>query len=326
MVWLEFLFCASLLTYFAYNLCKEGIIISEKTRIAEGIIGMFFLAVATSFPEISTGATAVFSLGKIGLGYGDIIGSIIFNFMLLWLLDYYQGKGRILFKVSGLNRVTGFFILIAVSIVLSSAVLRSLGVTLPTFKRIGAESLLVAATYFIYLKVMHKAGKSDVHDEIYPVKGEPFPKIWAKFALLLVIVMFLGMWMARIGEKIVLATGLSQTFTGTLLLGVATSLPEIIVSFAALRAASVDMAVGNILGSNLFDVCIIPFLDLLNEGPILGMLTPGQNMATLVAFVLASIAVVGLIFKKDTEHRIGWDTSLIFAIGFIGFVLLYFVK
>ncbi|MFH1305261.1 MAG: hypothetical protein ABIH74_02520, partial [Candidatus Omnitrophota bacterium] len=154
----------------------------------------------------------------------------------------------------------------------------------------------------------------------------PFWKIWSKFLMFLVAVMFLGIWMAGIGEKIILGTGLSQTFTGTLLLGAATSLPEIIVSFAALKASSVDMAVGNILGSNMFDVCIIPLLDVLSESPILGMLTAGQILATVFALALAIIVVAGLFIKKDASRRIGWDTGLVFAVGLAGFVLLYFIK
>ena len=132
--------------------------------------------------------------------------------------------------------------------------------------------------------------------------------------------------MAKIGDNIVSDTGLSQTFTGTLILGFATSLPEIIVSVVAFRAASVDMAIGNVLGSNLFDVCIIPFLDFLTARPILGLLTAGQIIATVLVFVLSAVAVAGLLIKRSGNRMINWDTGLIFAIGFMGFVILYFIQ
>ncbi len=324
MIWFEFLACAALLTYFAYSLCREGAIVAEKTHLAEGVIGMFFLAVATSFPEIATGATAVFSLGRIGLGYGDLVGSVMINLMILLALDYYQGKGRILLRVSPLNRLTGSFSLVVVSIVLVVAILRVSAIAVPAFGKIGAESILIPCIYFVYLGIIRRKGY-ERREGIYHPGKEPFWQIWAKFALFLVVVMLLGVWMAKIGDRIVLATGLSQTFTGALLLGFATSLPEIIVSFAALKAASVDMAVGNILGSNLFDVCVIPFLDVLSKKPILGMLTAGQLIATALALALSAITVLGLYLKRDTGGRVSWDTALIFAIGFAGFVLLYFI-
>lgn len=325
MVWIEFVICASLLTYFAYNLCKEGIIISEKTHIEEGVIGMFFLALATSFPEVATGATAVFSLGRIGLGYGDLVGSIAVNLMVLFALDYAQGKGRILFKVSRLNRLTGVFTLVVVLIVLSGAMLRLSGAPLPAFKGVGIESLIIPLIYFAYLNILRKKEPLK-HIELYPPGDESFFKIWSKFAFFLISVMLLGIWMARTGEKIVVETGLSQGFTGSLLLGFATSLPEIIVSFSALRASSVDMAVGNILGSNLFDISVVPLLDVLSRRPILGMLTRSEVFVTLLALALSLITVYGLYAKRDSLRKISWDTLLIFVVGFSGFVLLYFVR
>ncbi|MBU0682819.1 MAG: hypothetical protein KJ864_00815 [Candidatus Omnitrophica bacterium] len=325
MVWFEFLICGVLLTFFAYNLCKEGVIISDRTHLEEGVIGMFFLAVATSFPEIVTGGVAVFALDKVGLGYGDIVGSVMANLMILSALDYFSGKGRILSKVSSLNRVTGIFVVGVVSVVLVSIILRFKTGFMPVFGRVGIESIFIVLIYFVYLRLVHKRSSTG-HKSIYHVETESFWNIWAKFILFLVVVIFLGMWMAKISEKIVLSTGMSETFTGTLILGVATSLPEIIVSFTALRAASIDMAVGNILGSNLFDVCIIPFFDVLCKKPILGLLTPGQILATVLVLILSIIAAGSMFIKKQDRSKIGWDTGLIFIVGSAGFVLLYFIR
>ncbi|MEA3489315.1 MAG: hypothetical protein U9R44_03105 [Candidatus Omnitrophota bacterium] len=324
MVWLEFLICSALMIFCAYHLCKEGVLISRRTRLEEGLIGMFFLALATSFPEMTTGSTAVFFLGKIGLGYGDIVGSIIVNLMILLFLDYYQGRGRILLRVSRINRLTGIFALLLISVVLVFAVLRASGVFVPGLKGLGVESVLIAVMYLGCLEVVRRTNTKE-DDGTSETKGSLL-KIWAKFIVLLVIVMLLGMWLAKSGEKIANTTGLSQTFIGTLFLGLSTSFPEMIVSFTALRAGSVNMAVGNILGSNLFDVFIIPFLDGLCGAPILGILTSGQMIATVVAVLISLIAVIGLFVKRDTSRRINWDTGLIFTVGLAGFVLLYFIR
>ena len=326
MIWIQLFICGGLLTFFAYNLCKEGVILSEKTHMEEGVIGIFFLAVATSFPEIVVGATSVFSFGKIGLGYGDLVGSVIVNSMLLFALDLYTGRGRMLRGISRLNLTTAFFVLGVSCVIFTSSVLRV--VFLPKFSIfgfLGPESLLIIAAYFIYLRILKREGAS-AGEGIYHAEEEPFWKVWAKFIFLLVVVMLLGVWMARIGDRIVEGTGLSETFTGTLILGVATSLPEIIVSFAAIRAASADMAVGNILGSNLFDMCVIPLLDFLSEKPLLGLLTPGQILSTLIVIIITAITIFGIASRRDTERKVGWDTALIFTVGFIGFVILYFVS
>jgi cation:H+ antiporter len=310
--------------FFAYQLCKEGIILSQKTHLEEGLIGMFFLAIATSFPEIVTGSTAVFYLDKIGLGYGDIIGSLIVNLMILFFLDYFAGGGRILLRISRITRRTGIFALVLLATVFVFAAMRLLGVKVPSFGRIGGESILIAVMYIACLEVVRRTNHRE-EKEVYKSE-ESFLRLWAKFILFLVIVMVLGVWLARIGEKIVNTTNLSQTFTGALFLGLATSFPEMIVTFAALRAGSIDMAVGNIFGSNLFDTLIIPVLDALSKTPILGILTAGQMAGTAVAVLMTACAVLAVYTKRDTSRRVNWDTGLIFAIGFIGFMILYFVR
>ncbi|MCK4851586.1 MAG: hypothetical protein KAS86_00585 [Candidatus Omnitrophica bacterium] len=325
MIWFEFVACSAFLTYFAYKLCRQGIVLSERTGIAQGLVGVVFLAIATSFPEIVTAATSVFFLGRIGLGYGDIIGSVMINLMVLAGLDYFAGGGRILLKASRLNRLTGGFVLLLLFIIMSAVVLRLGGIAVPSFRRIGAENFLIIPVYFVWLLIIGKRGAPGV-PEVSGADGNGSGKLWIKFILLLIAVMFLGAWMAGVGEKIVVGTGLSQTFTGVLLLGFATSLPEIIVSFVALRAGSVDMAVGNILGSNLFDVCIIPLLDILTASPILGLLSAGQMISTVVAFVLSAIVVLGFLMRRETSSRINWDTGAIFAIGFLGFVIICYVR
>ncbi|MGB2630556.1 MAG: hypothetical protein WBD24_03715 [Candidatus Omnitrophota bacterium] len=324
MVWLEFVLCSFLMIFFAYHLCKEGIILSQKAHLEEGLIGMFFLALATSFPEVATGSSAVFFLGKIGLGYGDIMGSVIVNTMVLLFLDYFKGKGRILSGTSLINRLTGIFVVVLLLVVLSSAALRHMKYHIFAYRGIGLESFLIALLYIGSLEIIRRTNRGG-EEEIYKTR-EPFIRIWSKFLLLLLIVTLLSFWLAKTGEKIAETTNLSQTFTGALFLGLATSFPEMIVSFTALRAGSVQMAVGNIVGSNLFDVFILPILDGLTRSPILGMLTTGQIAVTGLVTVLAVATVLSLFWKKKTSSRINWDTGILFAIGFLGFVLLYFIR
>lgn len=325
MVWIEFIICGAVLTYSAYRLSREGIVLSEKTHIEEGIIGMFFLAVATSFPEIVTSATAVFSFGKVGLGYGDLIGSVMVNFMILAGLDlFYRGK-RILSVVDGMNVLTSVYVLGAISLIVVIMTLRYSGVSLPVLKGAGVESPILLCGYIVYLRSIKRRG-ARVHDPGHSPRTESILSLWAKFFVFLVVVMAAGFWMARIGDRIVERTLLSETFTGTLLLGFVTSLPEMIVSFAALRAGSPNMAVGNILGSNLFDLCIVPVLDFLTKTPITGQLTPGQMFSTFIVLVMSVTAYAGIRRKSPRPRRAGWDTISIFIVGFAGFVIIYFLR
>jgi len=305
-------------------LCLEGKVLSAKTRISEGLIGVVFLAIATSFPEITTAVTSVFFLDKVGLGYGDILGSVIVNFMMLAGIDYLAGRGRVLLRVSRLNRLTGYYICLFAVIVTLSAVSRTIGMDLVNLWNIGIESAVILVLYVSVIRVLHRSGEDDVNADM-PAPENPVI-IWGKFTALLLIVLFLGALLAHIGDIIVRTTDFSQTFTGTIFLGIATSLPELIVSFAALRAGSVDMAVGNILGSNLFDICIIPVLDMVCADPILGVLTYGQVLITVIFMAMSVVFAGSVLIKKDTGSRLNVDTMLIFTIGFVGFVIIYYLQ
>jgi cation:H+ antiporter len=326
MIWIKFAICSTALTFFAYRLCKEGIILSQKTTISQGFIGMVFLAAATSFPEIATAVTSVFFLGKIGLGYGDIIGSIIVNSMILVGLDYFSGTGRMIPRLSRANARTNLYLICALMLIIISAIIRSRFPSMFSLGPLGLESIFVILVYIIAMKTIKEA-EADEEDMPQGSAQAGFFAIWGKFAGLLVIVMVLGGFMARIGEGIILETGMSETFTGTLFLGFATSLPEIIVSFAALRAGALNMAVGNILGSNLFDAAVIPILDLCTAKPILSLLTLGQVYITGIALLMAVVFAIGHYWiKKQTKFKFSPDTLIIFLIGISGFVIIYYVK
>jgi cation:H+ antiporter len=324
MVWIEFAICSILMILFAYKLCEEGIAISKRTRLEESIIGMVFIAVGTSFPEVVVGVTSVFSLGRIGLGYGDLVGSVIVNSMLLLLIDLSIGKRRLLSTISRENTLTALFIFGVAVMIFFAGVLR-MYIALPRIGPLGVESLVVIFIYGVFLRAINKKNGCD-RDEVRHVEGVSLLQNWARFTVLLILVMILGIWMARIGEKIVVVTGLSQTFTGTLLLGLATSFPEIIVTFSAIKAGSFNMAAGNVLGSNLFDLSVIPVLDFMTEDPIMGMLTNGQVLAAGIVLLISLVTIAGIAVKKPVQKRVSPETGVIFAVGLVGFVLLYFIK
>ena len=326
-IWLEFFVCAVFLSYFAYKLCKEGSVISSKTGIKESVIGLFFLAIATSFPEIITGITAIHTYNLVGLGYGDIMGSIMINSMIFLVLDYLSGKGRILFNTSKENISNGYFVLLVSFLVLLSSFLRfntsgkgfNLGI-------IGLESIVIIGIYVFHTWGVHKKEHTGHIESIKKTNGLSLFSIWIKFFCFLVLVMGTGMWMAKIGDNLVANTTFSQTFIGTLFIGFATSLPEIIVSIAALRAASASMAIGNIIGSNFFDICVLAIFDFITGKPLFGMLNFSMMTLGVIVFAISLVVAWGLSNKRDSNRRLNVDTSLIFAIGLIGFVLLYYLK
>jgi cation:H+ antiporter len=94
----------------------------------------------------------------------------------------------------------------------------------------------------------------------------------------------------RIGQTIAQETGFSESFVGTLFIAIATSLPEVVVSVSAVRIGAIDLAVGNVLGSNLFNILILALDDLVfTSGPILASSSHSHFIAILAVLLMYGI-------------------------------------
>ena len=326
MIWFQFLLAAIFLVFFSYKLCASGKRISDNTNLSESVIGIIFLAVATSFPEVATAVSSIHFFDKTALAFGDIIGSVIFNFMIIAAVDYLYGKGRVLLNVSASNKSSSYLVFVILVVYLVSGFLRGF-FDIFSFAGIGIEGILILFLYFFYVKNFCKDGDG-------PEKNKQVPQIkqldkvfmWLKFAALLGAVIVLGIILSWISSKIVETTTISETFFGCFFLGIATSLPEIIVSLSAMRIGAYQMAIGNILGSNIFDLAILPVLDFFNKKPVLLGITKGQTTSIVIALLISVIFVISCNLKHNTVKRINTETSLILLVGLVGFVLTYFVR
>ncbi|MDH4282831.1 MAG: hypothetical protein OEV36_09290, partial [Myxococcales bacterium] len=96
------------------------------------------------------------------------------------------------------------------------------------------------------------------------------------------------------------ATGIAQTFLGTAILGVTTSLPELVASIASVRIGAYDMAVGNLFGSNVGNMSILVFADIAyTQGPILEAVSTTHVMSALGAILLMAIAVAAIVGESE---------------------------
>ena len=86
-----------------------------------------------------------------------------------------------------------------------------------------------------------------------------------------------------------------------------TTLPEMTVSFTAVRIGASDMAVGNMIGSNLFNMAILPVVDIIyTRGPLLADVSDGNLVTGLVVIVMTSLFIVGLRFVPRRLFRFSW--------------------
>jgi cation:H+ antiporter len=118
---------------------------------------------------------------------------------------------------------------------------------------------------------------------------------------------------------------MGTTFIGASLVALATSLPEMVTSLAAVRLGAYDLAVGNLFGSNAFNMMLVLPLDLAyTKGSLLQAVSATQVTAGLLAIILMSIGIMGVIFRKEKRWYLLEPDSLILALAyFVGLFLLF---
>lgn len=312
--WLKFIICSAAMIYAGYKLSFYGNIISEKTHITKLLIGFIFLSVATSLPEFITSASSITLIHSPDLAVGNMLGTIVINLMIIALLDLIQGSGPLLSEARKNHILSGGLTIILLGIVCFSTFLRSqLQIRLGIFG-FGLESLLLVFIFILGIRLIFLSEKTNQISHSDESKGSPLyahislKSVIVKFCLYFISIVILGIWLALIGEEVVSIMGWSESLVGTTFLALATSLPELIVSITALTFA-VDMAIGNILGSNFFDIMIIPLSDFLfREGELLSHISIAHLATLMLGIILTSIIIVGLIYRSRKSFlKLGWD-------------------
>ncbi|MFC2019455.1 sodium:calcium antiporter [Chloroflexota bacterium] len=312
--------CILIILYFGRRVAIYGDVIAEKTGLGGVWTGLILLAVVTSLPEFFTGVSSIVLVGAPDLTIGNLFGANAFNLFNLAILDIAYKGGPLLGTASLNHRVTALCSLIlilvaAVSIFVSQFV--SLGIGW-----IGWYTPVIIALYVFFVRQLFKREQRQPSPPPAPLDGVGISsrRVYTHFAISAIFIIGAGIWLATIGEEITLATGWGESLVGSLFLGFTTTLPEFTVSLAAMRIGAVDMAVANMIGSNLFNMTIISIDDLIyTRGPILAHVATKNIIIAGAAILLTALFIIGFRFKARKRFRLSWwNLSLIalFAIGF----------
>ena len=142
------------------------------------------------------------------------------------------------------------------------------------------------------------------------------------------IVIGAAVFLPYFGNQIAAATGLSNSLFGTLFLAAATSLPELAVSLAALRMGALDMAVGNLLGSNVFNMFILGLDDVFyKEGSLFKNISHSHLLSVFIIIIMTAVAGLGLLFKPQKKQLwlFSLDTFIIILL-YLALITYLFMK
>ena len=150
-------------------------------------------------------------------------------------------------------------------------------------------------------------------------------RLWLEFSFYAIILALAGYLIAQAGVFIAIETGLSESLIGGLFTAVSTSLPELVVTVAAVRQGALTLAVGGIIGGNCFDLLLLAFSDIaFRSGSIYAVIANNQIFVISLTILMTGILLLGLLQREKYGFaNIGFESVLILLlyIGGIGLLI-----
>lgn len=301
-----FLFLAGLTIYLSFKLSYYADILNKTSNISGVFIGGILLAGLTSLPEFVTCLSSIF-LNNPYLAIGDILGSNFFNISMMCLFD-------ILFiKTMFYNYTKNRYYLIYLLLIINYFIMYLFmgGIFNLELFNIGIPSFIIIISYIIYLK---KAQEKDSKKEVIKTKEHVLLKFLIVGILMVIVSIFLTLIVNIIADK---NPNVASSFIGAILLGITTSMPEVITFIALIKMKSFDLALSDIIGSNLFNLLILAIGDIFLKNKEIYYFVDKESMFLLVFGFILTI----LSFYQNNRKVV--KNKLIYIVPSLIGVLLY---
>ncbi|MGE4111753.1 MAG: sodium:calcium antiporter, partial [Burkholderiales bacterium] len=294
-------------------------------------IGLLLLATVTSLPELVTGIGAVALADVPDIALGNIFGACVINLAMIVVLDLLYREQSIYTKAGQGHILAAAFGLFILGFVALNLVFAGYGATL-SLGHVGLYSPVVLLLYVAAVNVVIRYERRQ-RAEYVQERAERYPGVTLRAALVryasaAAVVVAAALYLPFAAGDLAARMQWNQSFVGTLFVSLATTLPELTVTVGALRIGAVDLAVGNLLGSNLFNLAILAVDDLFYlPGPLLSAVSPIHLVSALSALMMSALAIAGLLYKPRDRilGTVGWISLLmIWIYGTNALFLFYF--
>lgn len=294
--------------------------IAGKCRISPLVIGLTVVAFGTSMPELAVSVTSA-ATGSTDLSIGNVVGSNIANILLI------LGVSALVCKLP-VRRAS--LVLDIPVLLIASVLLIGLGIWGGALE--WWDGLIFLAVFAVYMVILMRGARKDP-----PIpEEEKIPKsrlgIWyahkKERTWFLVVLTVLGLGMVVGGGTLLVegakyvarAAGMSERVIGLTVVAVGTSLPELVTSVVAASKKQTDIAVGNIIGSNIFNILLIVGVSSL-VAPLEFRMT--DNL--IDALVALTAAVLLYWLAMFDRHRLGKAAGIVFLLGYAAYYVYLFL-
>lgn len=317
MIYLIYALVASIVVLLSIKVSDYVDLIDKNTSLSGAFIGGIMLSAVTSLPELLTTISATAWLGNPDLSLGNILGSNLFNLTVLAVLILLSNK---VFKKSFISKshstTNGLLCLIY-----GTFLLNLFGFLRFEIFSINITSLFILIFYIFGLKTMAgdiKESDSDEEEEQEKTSTLTLKQIIFRFVVSSIGLVISSILITYITDNISVKLNLESGIAGALFLGIATSLPEVTSCISLVKKGNYNLAVGNILGSNIFNFLVLFIADLIYTKRTIYLFDDGQTVNLLVLGAIATRLMMSILNDKKKK-------SYPVLLNSIGIIICYFL-
>ncbi len=313
--------------------------ISEITGIEQAIVGMLMLGVLTSLPEIANVATSS-HFGNPALAANNLLGSAAINLVLLAIADAIFGRDALTSIVAQpailLQSTLCMLVLavVAAAIVTGDVLIFGVGAWSTAVFLLSLGAFWMSTGYgrrsqwTLHNHKKPAASSSSSSSSKKENNKKELSRLLLRIAIAAAVILVAGYSLSQTGDALAEQTGLGSGLVGFLLIGFATSLPELSSITTSIRMRRHEMAIGEVLGTNFVNVSLLLLADAVyTEGPVINELGRFETISALLGAILTGTLLVGLLERRNpVVLRIGYDTLAILLLFAGGVGLLFTLR
>lgn len=326
-----FLLAAVVITLAGTFMARVGDQLADKTGLGEAVVGAFLLAAATSLPDFAATLSAALD-ARAELAVSNVMGSMAANLVFLAVADILYRKANLEHAAVSTASLTQAALLIA----LLGLPLYAANFELGSSWRIHPVTPIIVAGYLYGMLLTQRTRDRPMwfpRRTAQTVQDVPEDKnqalslagLWWKFAALALATAVAGWLLMEAAKVVVDHTELSEGLAGGVFTAIATSMPELVITLAAIRQGALTLAVGNIIGTNCFNVVVLAVADIgYSRGSIYHAISTDQVVWGLAVIIMAAVLLLGLIQRQPKGlGTIGFESTAMLAIyGFTVWIMI----
>ncbi|MYL20900.1 sodium:calcium antiporter [Halobacillus litoralis] len=314
MVYFIFLLSAVIVVYAAVYLNRFGDVISRKSTLSGAVVGTFLIAGATSLPELTTSLTAVY-IDNPDIAVGNMLGSNVFNLLIIAVVDMIYRKRKMFNAIDEKQHMPTAVAGIVFTLIVVAALILPFDFSL---FNIGIEMFILVGLYIAATRFINQGEEEEIDEAAAVGKDYSLKGAVTGFIITALLVFASGSALSISGDQLAQQTGMSSSFVGSFLIAASTSLPELVTVLVAMKMSNYGMALGSILGSNLFNLQLLAVTDIFyQKGAILQSLSSTHLPVALLSAAMLFLTVF-MVNRKPKEN------SFRYAVPSLIMIVIYF--